>query len=87
MHELRHAYAALALDNGDSVKVVQQNLGYASADFTLKVYAYTSNGMHQNSAENGLCYKLEGEYHLTYDKALTAVLARQEAMYQLSNQT
>ena len=50
VHELRHAYCALALENGDDIKTVQRNLGHATADFTLKVYAYSSGEMQRNSA-------------------------------------
>lgn len=51
LHELRHAYCALALANGDDVKTVQRNLGHATPDFTLKVYAYSLAEMQQNSAD------------------------------------
>jgi len=51
VHELRHAYCALALENGDDIKTVQRNLGHATPDFTLKVYAYSSMDMQQNSAD------------------------------------
>ena len=50
VHELRHAYCALALENGDDIKTVQRNLGHATADFTLKVYAYSSDEMQRGSA-------------------------------------
>lgn len=49
-HDLRHAYTALSLQAGDDIKTVQDNLGHATADFTLKVYAYTNKKMKQDSA-------------------------------------
>jgi integrase len=39
-HELRHFYASLLIDGGESVKVVQSRLGHASADETLNTYAH-----------------------------------------------
>ena len=51
VHDLRHAFAMLALQNGDDVKTVQELLGHKTADFTLKVYAYTTNSAKQTSAD------------------------------------
>lgn len=39
-HELRHFYASLLIDGGESVKVVQARLGHATADETLNTYAH-----------------------------------------------
>ena len=39
VHDLRHTYAVLSLQNGDDIKTVQGNLGHATAAFTLDVYA------------------------------------------------
>ena len=41
----------LSLQNGDSVKTVQQNLGHATAAFTLDVYGHVSEKMKLESAE------------------------------------
>ena len=49
-HELRHAYAALALQGGDDIKTVQENLGHATPEFTMKVYAHANETMKKNSA-------------------------------------
>ena len=35
VHGLRHTYAVLSLQNGDDVKTLQENLGHATAAFTL----------------------------------------------------
>jgi integrase len=40
LHHLRHHYASVLIDGGESVKVVQERLGHASAVETLKVYAH-----------------------------------------------
>ena len=49
-HELRHAYASLALQGGDDIKTVQENLGHATPEFTMKVYAHANQTMKINSA-------------------------------------
>ena len=49
-HDLRHTYAVIALQEGDDVKTVQQNLGHATASFTLDVYGHVSEKMKQESA-------------------------------------
>lgn len=49
-HDLRHTYAVVSLQEGDDVKTVQQNLGHATASFTLDVYGHVSEKMKQESA-------------------------------------
>jgi integrase len=39
-HDLRHFYASLLIRHGESVKVVQQRLGHASAKETLDTYSH-----------------------------------------------
>ena len=36
-HDLRHTYAVSALESGDTIKTVQDNLRHASAAFTLNI--------------------------------------------------
>ena len=50
VHDLRHTYAVLSLQNGDDVKTVQGNLGHATAAFTLDVYGHVSDAMKTASA-------------------------------------
>lgn len=50
-HDLRHTYATLALQNGDDIKTVQENLGHHAASFTLDTYGHVSDHMRQQSAE------------------------------------
>ena len=50
VHDLRHSYAVLSLQNGDNVKTVQGNLGHATASFTLDVYGHVSERMKDDSA-------------------------------------
>jgi integrase len=49
-HDLRHSYAVAALQAGDDIKTVQENLGHHSASFTLDVYGHVSERMKQESA-------------------------------------
>ena len=49
-HDLRHSYAVAALQSGDDVKTVQENLGHHTAAFTLDVYGHVSERMKQDSA-------------------------------------
>lgn len=49
-HDLRHTYAVMSLQEGDDPKTVQENLGHATASFTLDVYGHVSEKMRQDSA-------------------------------------
>ena len=51
-HDLRHTYAVASLESGDDIKTVQDNLGHATASFTLDVYGHVSKQMKQRSAAN-----------------------------------
>lgn len=49
-HDLRHSYAVASLRSGDDVKTVQENLGHATAAFTLNTYAHVTAQMKRDSA-------------------------------------
>lgn len=49
-HDLRHTYAVNSLRAGDDIKTVQENLGHATAAFTLSTYAHATPGMKRESA-------------------------------------
>ena len=49
-HDLRHSFAVASLQNGDSIKTVQENLGHYSASFTLDVYGHVTDQMRDESA-------------------------------------
>lgn len=51
VHDLRHTYAVLSLENGDDIKTVQGNLGHATAAFTLDKYGHVSERMRAESAD------------------------------------
>ena len=49
-HDLRHSYAVASLRSGDDAKTVQENLGHATAAFTLDVYGHVTEQMKAESA-------------------------------------
>lgn len=49
-HDLRHTYAVTSLQEGDDFKTVQENLGHASASFTLDEYGHVSEKMRKESS-------------------------------------
>ena len=49
-HDLRHSYAVASIRSGDDIKTVQDNLGHATAAFTLDVYGHVTQQMKQESA-------------------------------------
>ena len=49
-HDLRHTYAVMAIKSGDDIKTVQENLGHATAAFTLDIYGHVTAQMRQASA-------------------------------------
>ncbi|MDY6041958.1 MAG: tyrosine-type recombinase/integrase [Candidatus Faecousia sp.] len=49
-HDLRHSYAVASIKSGDDIKTVQENLGHATASFTLDVYGHVTEQMKQASA-------------------------------------
>lgn len=44
-HDIRHTFAVSMLDAGEDFKTLQENLGHASAAFTLNQYAHVSKRM------------------------------------------
>ena len=50
-HDLRHTFATIALEEGVSVKTVQETLGHHSAAFTMDVYAGTTERMKREAAD------------------------------------
>ena len=50
VHDLRHTYAVISLQIGDDVKTLQENLGHATASFTLDKYGHVSEKMREESA-------------------------------------
>ena len=59
LHDLRHTFAVLSLQNGDSIKTLQENLGHATASFTMQTYAHVSDRMKKESADKMETYITE----------------------------
>lgn len=71
-HQLRHFYASLLIRHGESVKVVQERLGHASAQITMDTYAHlwpdsddstraAVDSVLGNSAVSGACQPQTGD--------------------------
>ena len=50
-HDLRHTFAVASIKSGDDIKTVQENLGHATAAFTLDVYTHATAQMKQDAAD------------------------------------
>ena len=69
-HDLRHSYAVAALQSGDDIKTVQENLGHHTAAFTLDVYGHVTEKMKRDSANRMQRYinVLRGDENLVREK-------------------
>ena len=56
LHDLRHTFAVISLQNGDDYKTVQDALGHATAAFTIDVYGHVSERMKEESAKRQQAY-------------------------------
>lgn len=50
LHDLRHTFATLALQNGVDVKTVSSILGHYDAGFTLRTYTHVTTKMQEEAA-------------------------------------
>ena len=50
-HDLRHSFALYALQNGDSLKDIQEAMGHTTITTTMNVYGHISPQRKQASAE------------------------------------
>ena len=50
IHDLRHTYATLSIQNGVDIKTVSETLGHATVAFTLDKYGHVTETMLQQSA-------------------------------------
>ena len=55
IHDLRHTFATLALQNGVDVKTVSGMLGHYSAGFTLDTYAHVTTAAQREAADTVGC--------------------------------
>lgn len=51
LHDLRHTFAMLSLENGTDVKTLSQTLGHATTAFTMDVYGHVSEKMQRDAAQ------------------------------------
>lgn len=49
-HDLRHSYAVFALQAGDNIKTLQENLSHATVAFTLEKYGHVTASIQKESA-------------------------------------
>ena len=49
-HDLHHTFAVASIKSGNDIKTMQENLGHATAAFTLDVYGHVTKQMKQDSA-------------------------------------
>lgn len=56
LHDLRHTYAMMSLQNGDAMKTVQHNIGHATEALTLDVYGHASKRTQKDSADRMQSY-------------------------------
>lgn len=50
-HALRHHYASVLLDAGESIKAVSEYLGHSDPGFTLRLYSYLMPSSHERSRQ------------------------------------
>jgi len=50
-HALRHTFATMALQEGVSVKAIQETLGHHTAAFTLAAYGHVTESMKREAAD------------------------------------
>ncbi|MGL4606668.1 MAG: site-specific integrase [Eubacteriaceae bacterium] len=50
-HTLRHTSGSLAIEAGANLKAVQENLGHATASYTLATYIHTTEAIQKNAAD------------------------------------
>lgn len=50
LHDLRHTFATLSLQNGDDLKTVSEALGHSTIGTTANIYAHVTDAMRKESA-------------------------------------
>jgi len=51
MHALRHFYASVLLDAGESIRALAEYLGHADPGFTLRVYTHLTSASEQRTKQ------------------------------------
>ena len=50
LHDLRHTFATLSIQNGTDIKTISETLGHATTAFTMDVYGHVSDQMQRNAS-------------------------------------
>ncbi len=50
LHDLRHTFATLSIQNGTDIKTISETLGHATTAFTMDVYGHVSEQMQYNAS-------------------------------------
>jgi integrase len=61
LHDLRHTFSSLFLENGGNIKTLQQILGHSSISVTMDTYSHVTDEMLDSAAKNmDSMYKIAG---------------------------
>lgn len=52
LHDVRHTYSTLAIDNGQNIKLLSQRIGHADTSVTLKIYTHRTAGADRPVADH-----------------------------------
>jgi site-specific recombinase XerD len=52
LHDLRHTFSTMFLENGGNIKTLQQILGHASISVTMDIYSHVTDEMLDSAAKN-----------------------------------
>ena len=50
-HDLRHTFASILLNNGESMKVIQELLGHSTITTTMDIYSHVTEETKERSVE------------------------------------
>jgi integrase len=75
-HALRHFYASVLLDGGESIKTVSQRLGHADPAFTLRTYTHLMPDS-RSRTKTIIDASLRGAQHPTRDRPCAPNVPRQ----------
>ncbi len=63
MHELRHFFTSVLLDQCESIKAVAERLGHADPSFTLRIYTHLMpSSAERTKSVIGSLYQRRGEH-------------------------
>ena len=74
-HDMRHVFAMLSITGGVDVSTVQNALGHATPEFTLKVYAYVNDDTNRAAAK-----KMQGAFEILFPTSVNSSEHTSEAI-------